>query len=73
MCNKVISVRLLSEDRELLDRICSARREDISGFVRRAIRKEFASLSYLSAEDKKALGVKEAFQDGEEFLKDAGT
>jgi hypothetical protein len=37
--------------------------EDLSDFARRAIRKEFAMLSFLSGDDKKALGIKEAQQD----------
>jgi len=54
----IISVRILLEDRELLDKVCKARGEDLSDFVRRSIRKELASLSFLPDEDKKALGIK---------------
>ena len=43
MSNCVIGVRVTPEDK--------------SDFVRRAFRKELASLSYLSDADKKALGV----------------
>lgn len=57
MSNCVIGVRVTPEDKELLEKVSKARGEDISDFVRRAFRKELASLSYLSAEDKKALGV----------------
>jgi len=57
MSNCVIGVRVTSEDKELLERVSKARGEDVSDFVRRAFRKELASLSYLSIEDKKALGV----------------
>ena len=35
----------------------SSRGEDVSDFVRRAIKVELAKLSFLSAEEKKALGV----------------
>ena len=56
----IISVRILLEDRELLDKVCKARGEDLSDFVRRSIRKELASLSFLPDEDKKALGIKVA-------------
>jgi hypothetical protein len=49
-----------SRDRKLLEKVCRARGEDISDFIRRAIRKELATLSFLPAEDKKALGIKEA-------------
>jgi uncharacterized protein (DUF1778 family) len=58
MPNKVIGVRVPQEDKTLLEKVCKARGEDVSDFVRRSIRKELASLSYLSAEEKKALGVK---------------
>jgi len=52
-----ISVRLTKRDKRLLEEICKARGEDPSDFVRRAIRKEFASLSYLPEAEKKALGI----------------
>jgi hypothetical protein len=52
-----IGLRLPIQDRELIERVCDARGEDISDFVRRAIRKELASLSYYPDEVKKALGV----------------
>jgi uncharacterized protein (DUF1778 family) len=57
MSNSVIGVRVTAEDKELLEKVSKARGEDISDFVRRAFRKELASLSYLSDADKKALGV----------------
>ena len=58
MVNNVVGVRITADDRELLDKICKARGEDLSDFIRRSIRKELASLSFLPEEDKKALGVK---------------
>jgi hypothetical protein len=57
MSVNAISVRI-REDKVLLEKVCKARGEDISDFVRRSIRKEFASLGYLSDDEKKALGVK---------------
>ena len=53
----IVAVRMATEDRDLLRRVCKARGEDISDFVRRSVRKELASLSFLPAEDKKALGM----------------
>jgi len=47
------------EDIELIKKICKARGEDLSDFIRRAIRMEFARLSFLSEEEKKALGLGE--------------
>ena len=52
-----VAVRITKRDKELLERICRARGEDPSDFVRRAVRKEFATLSYLPEEEKKALGL----------------
>jgi len=58
MSNLTIGVRVSKEDRKLLDIVCKARGEDLSDFVRRSIRKELGSLSFLSSEQKKALGIK---------------
>jgi len=55
--NLIIGVRISTRDRDLINKICELRGEDLSDFVRRAIRKEFAALGFLSDEEKKALGV----------------
>lgn len=57
MSNKIIGVRLTTDDKELLVKVARARGEDLSDFVRRAIKKELASLSFLPDYDKKALGI----------------
>lgn len=57
MANNRIGLRITPQDRELLDRVSEARGEDLSDFVRRAIRRELASLSYYPDETKKALGL----------------
>ena len=57
MANNRIGLRINPQDRELLDEVSKARGEDISDFVRRAIRRELASLSYYPEETKKALGM----------------
>jgi hypothetical protein len=49
---------LTERDKGLLERVCRDRGEDISDFVRRAIKRELAKLSYLSLEERKTLGVK---------------
>ena len=54
MLSETIGVRFQEEDKELLENVCNARGEDISDFVRRAVRKELASMSYYSAATKKA-------------------
>jgi hypothetical protein len=53
-----IGFRLPSADATLLRKICKGRGEDLSDFVRRAIRTEMAKLSFLKPIDKKALGIK---------------
>ena len=57
MVNRQIGVRMELKDIELLREVCRARGEDLSDFVRRAIKMELAMLSYLSDAEKKALGV----------------
>lgn len=57
MSNLTLGVRVTLQDRQLLEMVCSARGEDLSDFVRRAIRKELASLSFLPDDQKKALGM----------------
>jgi len=54
--SETVSIRVTKRDKELLEKICRARGEDPSDFVRRAVRKEFAILCYLPNEEKKALG-----------------
>jgi len=56
MCN-IVGTRMKEEDIVLLRKVCQARGENISSFVRRSVRKELASLSFLSEMDKKALGL----------------
>lgn len=56
MSNIVFS-RMKKEDIDLLKKVCHARGENISNFVRRAVRMELARLSFLSDEEKKALGL----------------
>jgi uncharacterized protein (DUF1778 family) len=53
-----IGIRLPSDDVLLVKRICRSRGEDLSDFVRRAIRTEMAKLSFLKPEYRKALGIK---------------
>jgi len=48
---------MTSEDVELIKKVCKARGEQVSDFVRRSVRKELARLNYLSEEEKKALEV----------------
>jgi uncharacterized protein (DUF1778 family) len=54
MSNTVVGVRITEADRQLLAKVCQARGEDLSDFIRRAIKKELASLSYYPQEVKKA-------------------
>lgn len=54
----IIVVRMATNEKELLKSISSARGENLSDFVRRAIRKELAMLGYLSESHMKALGIR---------------
>ena len=65
MSNNTVSVRMLEDDKALLERVCKARGEDVSDFVRRSVRKELARLSFLSPAEKKALGLKPKNQSDE--------
>jgi predicted DNA-binding protein len=58
--NCILGVRIAPEDKELLKKVSKTRGEDLSDFVRRAIKKELASLSFLPDYDKKCLGVQVA-------------
>jgi uncharacterized protein (DUF1778 family) len=57
MSNPVIFARMPKKQVDLLKRVSQARGEDVSDFVRRAVYKELASLSFLPAEQAKALGM----------------
>lgn len=55
--SNIVFARMREEDILLLRKVCQARGENISNFVRRAVRMELARLSFLSNEEKKALGM----------------
>jgi uncharacterized protein (DUF1778 family) len=57
MTKPVVFARMTQEEVELLKRVASARGEDLSDFVRRAVKMELARLSFLSCDEKKALGM----------------
>jgi uncharacterized protein (DUF1778 family) len=67
--NSRIGARLPSGDRVLLKRICNSRGEDLSDFIRRAIRTEMAKLSFLKPLDKKALGLQVEHQCARKVVK----
>lgn len=52
-----IVVRLEASISRLLRKVAKARGQDVSNLVRYLIRVELARLSFLSAEEKKALGI----------------
>jgi len=56
--NSVVFARMKKQDIALLKRVCEARGEDLSNFVRRSVKMELARLSYLSEREKKALGLR---------------
>jgi hypothetical protein len=53
-----IGARVETGVKVLVEKVSKSRGEDVSDFIRRSVLKELASLSYLSPEEKKALGVK---------------
>jgi len=53
----IVFARMTTEDIELIKKVCKARGEQVSDFVRRSVRKELARLCYLSNEERKALGM----------------
>lgn len=57
MAKPVIYARMDEEEIHLIRSVVKARGEDISDFVRRAVKRELARLSYLSQEEKKALEI----------------
>ena len=57
MSKPIVFARVSPGDRKLVESACRARGENISVFVRRAVRTELAKLSFLPDRDKKALGV----------------
>jgi len=54
--SNIIFARMREADIQLLKKVCLARGENISNFVRRSVRMELARLSFLSDAEKKALG-----------------
>ena len=53
----VTTIRIPRDIHVLLSQVSEKRSETISGFIRRAILKELAALSFLPDEQKKALGM----------------
>ena len=56
MSNPIVFARMPREQVELVKKVATARGEDLSDFVRRAVKTELARLSFLSEMEKKALG-----------------
>jgi len=54
---EVISVRFTKRIRNLIDKIAKARGSDVSSVIRQAVHQELARLSFLTDEEKKALGL----------------
>lgn len=58
-----IVVRIEPSLKGLINRVAQARGECISNFVRRAIKSELARLSYLTPDEKKALGIETEYKE----------
>lgn len=52
-----IGFKLTEQNTTLLKKVCAARGEHVSNFIRRAILTELAKLGYCTAEQIKALGL----------------
>jgi len=59
-----IQVRISSNDRELIEKVCKIRGEDLSSFTRRALKKELAILGIYNEGELEILGIK--IQDKED-------
>jgi hypothetical protein len=57
MADRRITLRIDEDTHQLIKIVSMYREEDVSNFLRRALLKELASLSYFSKERKKALGI----------------
>ncbi len=55
MTKSIIFARMDEKEVQLIKKVAKARGEDLSDFVRRAVKRELARLSYLTDEEKKAL------------------
>ncbi len=53
-----LRVRISSKDRELIEKACKIRGEDLSSFTRRAIKKELTILGLYNKDELKILGIK---------------
>lgn len=54
---RIIFARMDEASVDLIKKVSKARGETLSNFVRRATLRELARLSYLTPEEKKALGI----------------
>jgi hypothetical protein len=52
-----VNLAMDKELKELASKVARMRGETLSSLIRRALRRELASLNYLSDEEKKALGI----------------
>jgi hypothetical protein len=50
-------VRWTENNYNLIKKVSEARGETVGSFIRRSVKKELASLGYLTDEEKKALGI----------------
>lgn len=54
---EVVSVRFTKRIRDLIRKVANARGSDESTFIRQAVHQELARLSFLTDDEKKALGI----------------
>ena len=58
LMENAIRVRISSNDRALIEKVCKIRGEDLSSFTRRALKKELATLGIYNKEELTILGIK---------------
>ena len=56
MESRRIGFEISKQDRALVDKVCAARGEAISSFMRRVVKRELVRLGYLGEDVKRALG-----------------
>ena len=59
-----LNVRITKEEKNLVEKVSQARGEYISIFVRRAVRRELATLGFYTVDERRALGLDPATVEG---------
>ena len=63
MEHKIVCVRFNSEELTLMRKVSKTRGEDVSSFIRRAVKKELVSLGFYNEKTKRTLGISEELKE----------